>query len=98
MSAPPRATTRVRLYTSDFCEECDRARGLLERRGVPFEEVNLNAAPSLPRPLRALTGGASVPQVVVDGAPIGGYADLVAFDRSGRLEPLREDVLASVPA
>lgn len=92
MSAPRR--TRVLVYTSDFCEECGRALALLSRRGIPFDEVNLSAAPELCCSLREVTGGSSVPQVVVDGIAVGGYADLVALDRSGRLEPFRERVLA----
>ena len=76
----------VVLYTSDFCGYCVRAKALLDRAGVPYSEVALDAGdPELRTKLEEATGGMTLPQIVIDGRPVGGYAELVAFERSGGL-------------
>lgn len=79
---------RVVLYTLATCGACVRARNLLERRGIAFEEVPLGRLPGGREELAALTGGSTVPQVVVDGEPIGGAKALARLDRRGALVPL----------
>ena len=76
----------VVLYMAPFCAECDRARALLERRGIAFEEIDLSADPDHCCELEALTGGRSAPQIVIDGRPIGGFAELSALDRAGGVD------------
>jgi glutaredoxin 3 len=75
---------RIRLYTSSFCGYCDQARRLLERNGIEYEEIDVGGPGECCR-LHELTGGASVPQAMVDGKPIGGYAELAALVRSSAL-------------
>ena len=77
---------RVVLYTAPFCAECERARARLERCGIAFEEIDLSADPDRCCELERLTGGRSTPQIVIDGRPIGGLAELSALDRAGGLE------------
>jgi glutaredoxin 3 len=77
---------RVVLYTAPFCAECERARALLERRGIAFEEIDLSADPGRCCELEVLTGGRSAPQIVIDGRPIGGFAELSALDCAGGVE------------
>jgi glutaredoxin 3 len=76
---------RVELYTAPFCANCDRARELLERVGVAFAEIDLSRDLERCCELEALTGGRSTPQIVIDGRPVGGYAELAALDRTGGL-------------
>lgn len=76
---------RVQLYTARFCACCDRARELLERRGIAFEEIDLSADPERCCELEALTGGRSAPQLVIDGRPVGGFDELAALDWTGGL-------------
>ena len=64
----------IRLYVSPWCVECERAVELLEREGVPYEAVEVECCR-----LHELTGGASVPQAMADGRPLGGYAGLAAY-------------------
>ena len=73
---------RVVLYTSRWCAQCDRAAALLERHEIPFEVVDVGDPDGCCR-LHELTGGASVPQAVLDGRPIGGYDALAALVRAG---------------
>ena len=80
----------VRMYTTRWCGYCVRAKTLLESRGIPFEEISLDDDPGFRRRLVELTGGWTVPQIVVDGRPIGGYTELWQLDRSGELARLLE--------
>ena len=81
----------VLLYTAPFCTECERARTLLERHGIAFEEIDLSADPERCCELEALTGGRSAPQVIVDGRPLGGFAELARLVGSGAFDAVGED-------
>ena len=62
----------------------------LAKRGVQYEEINLAKDPEGRAELVRLTGMMTFPQVVIDGEPIGGYQELVGYDRSGRLREFAE--------
>jgi glutaredoxin 3 len=76
---------KVRMYSTRWCGYCVRAKALLEARGIEFEEISLDDDPAFRQKLFDLTGGWTVPQIVIDGEPIGGYAELWRLDRDGRL-------------
>ncbi|MBV8064456.1 MAG: glutaredoxin [Actinobacteria bacterium] len=77
---------RIQMYTTSWCGYCVRAKTLLQSRGIGYEEIPLDDDdPSFRQKLHDLTGGWTVPQVVVDGVPIGGYTELWRLDREGRL-------------
>jgi glutaredoxin 3 len=78
----------IQMYTTRWCGYCVRAKTLLESRGISFEEISLDDDPDFRRRLLDLTGGWTVPQIVIDGQPIGGYTELWQLDRSGELERL----------
>jgi glutaredoxin 3 len=79
---------RVQLYTTAWCGYCVRAKVLLDERGIPYEEIRIDEEPDFRAHLEDLTGGWTVPQVVIDGEPRGGYAELVVLDRAGELAGL----------
>jgi glutaredoxin 3 len=79
---------RVQLYTTSWCGYCVRAKTLLESRGLEYEEISLDDDPHFRRKLQEMTGGWTVPQVLLDGKPIGGYRELWGLDRRGELERL----------
>jgi glutaredoxin 3 len=81
---------RVTIFTTDPCGFCRVAKSLLEKRNVPFSEVNLAKDPSGRTELVRMTGMMTFPQVVIDGKPIGGYQELLQADRAGRLAALAE--------
>ena len=81
--------SRVTVYTTEPCGYCRIAKALLAKRGVPYEEINLAKDPEGRAELVRLTGMMTFPQVVIDGEPIGGYQELVAADRAGRLAARR---------
>lgn len=75
----------VVLYTTDPCGYCNRAKALLEARGIPFREVRLpRTAEGRARLGEVAPDARTFPVVVIDGVPIGGYADLVDWDQAGR--------------
>lgn len=76
---------RVRIYSTRWCGYCVRAKALLESRGIDYEEVALDDDPAFRQKLFDLTGGWTVPQILIDGCPIGGYTELWRLDREGRL-------------
>ncbi len=82
------AMASIVLYSTDWCGYCERAKHLLERKGLPYEEVRIDEEPDFRTRLYELTGGWTVPQVVIDGEPIGGYLELWKLDRTGELDEL----------
>jgi glutaredoxin 3 len=80
--------SRIQVYTTRWCGFCARAKALLDERGVAYEEVPLDGDPAFRQRLMDLTGNWTVPQILVDGSPVGGYTELVRMDRDGRLERL----------
>lgn len=78
----------VTVYTTESCPFCRSAKALLEKRGVAYEEINLARDPDGRNKLAEITGMVTFPQIVVDGESIGGFDQLLAADRSGRLPAL----------
>jgi glutaredoxin 3 len=79
---------RVRMYTTAWCGYCVRAKTLLDARGIPYEEIDLGDDPGFRATLNELTGGWTVPQILIGDRPIGGYTELWRLDRDGRLDAL----------
>ncbi len=79
---------RIQMYTTAWCGFCVRAKTLLEQRGLDFEEIRVDTDPNFRAKLEEMTGGWTVPQIVIDGEPIGGYSELYRLDRAGELERL----------
>jgi glutaredoxin 3 len=79
----------VEIYTQYWCPYCDRAKALLDRKGVTYREIDAPSGSAPRQEARARSGGrTSVPQVFIGGAHIGGSDDLAALDRAGKLDPL----------
>ena len=77
---------RIQMYTTRWCGYCVRAKALLESKGLEYQEISLDERPDFRRFLHEETGGWTVPQILIDGRPIGGYAELWRLDRSGQLD------------
>ena len=63
---------RVEMYTTRWCGYCVRAKALLDGEGIPYEEISLDDEPSFRQRIFDLTGGWTVPQILIDGEAIGG--------------------------
>jgi len=79
---------QVTLYTTSSCAYCVGAKTLLERRGIPYQEINLARDPDGRAALSKITGMYTFPQILVDGQALGGFNELRAADRTGTLEGL----------
>ena len=77
---------RIQVYTTRWCGYCVRAKALLEERGIEYEEVSLDDDPAFRQTVFDLTGAWTVPQILVDGKPIGGYVELWRLDQAGGLD------------
>jgi glutaredoxin 3 len=79
---------RIQVYTTAWCGFCERAKQLLEERDVPYEEIRVDDDPAFRARLLDLTGRWTVPQIIIDGKPVGGYVELRELDRRGLLDEL----------
>jgi glutaredoxin 3 len=78
--------SRIQVYTTGWCGYCVRAKALLDDKGLDYEEIRLDEDPAFRSTLNELTGGWTVPQILIDGTPIGGYTELWRLDKSGQLD------------
>ena len=80
---------KVEMYTTMWCGYCARARNLLNRKGVDFEDIDVEADTSKRTEMVERAGGrTTVPQIFIDGVHVGGSDELAALDRAGKLDPL----------
>lgn len=78
----------VTLYTTDQCSYCVRAKMLLAKRGIAYEEINLSRDPDGRDELQERTGMFTFPQIMIGEETIGGFEELRAADQEGRLKAL----------
>lgn len=79
----------VKMYTTQICPYCVRAKALLKQRGVTeIEEVRVDLQPQARDEMIQLTGRRTVPQIFIGSTHVGGCDDLVAMDQRGELMPL----------
>ena len=80
---------KIEIYTAMFCPFCIRAKQLLDSKKVMYSETDVTAKLGLRKAMIERAGGrTSVPQIFIDGQHIGGCDELMALDRSGRLDRL----------
>lgn len=80
---------RVRMYTSQVCPFCQRAKALLHKRGVAaIEEIRVDLDPEARQHMMASTGRRTVPQIFIGDTHVGGCDDLYELDARGGLTPL----------
>jgi glutaredoxin 3 len=81
------AMAKVEMYSTMWCPYCARARTLLKKKGVPFTDIDIEEEPGRrAEMLKRAQGRTSVPQIFIDGEPIGGSDELAALDRAGKLD------------
>jgi glutaredoxin 3 len=78
----------VRIYTKHNCAYCNRAKALLDRKRVPYEEIDADGDDALRLWLAEATGQRTVPQIFAGDRPLGGFSDVDALDRAGKLDAL----------
>lgn len=78
----------VEIYIKDWCPFCQRAMSLLDKKGVIYKEIDVDGKPALQAEMAKKTGRSTVPQVFIDGKPIGGFDDMAALEARGQLDAL----------
>ena len=84
-----RTVSRIEVYSSLWCPFCSRAKALLDRKGVAYEEIDVDRDPNLRQRMMQRAGGRrTVPQIFIDGRHVGGSDDLADLERAGKLDSL----------
>ena len=79
---------RVQVYTTNYCGYCVRAKALLKKLDIPFDEIDVSEDAEKRDWLVAQSGQRTVPQIFIDGRAIGGFMELHALERAGGLREL----------
>ena len=80
---------QIEIYSSPLCGYCHATKRLLTSKGVSFEEIDVLRDPARrSEMMKRAHGRHTVPQIFIDGVHVGGYDDLSALDRAGKLDPL----------
>ena len=79
---------KVQIYTKRVCPYCTSAKILFQKKGVAYEEIDVENDDARRVWLVEVTGQRTVPQIFVDGRPLGGFTDVDALDKQGRLDPI----------
>jgi glutaredoxin 3 len=78
----------VLVYVTGYCPYCTSAKRLLTQKGAAFREIDVSDDDEKRRWLVKATGQRTVPQIFINGVSVGGFTDIAALDRQGKLEPL----------
>ena len=78
--------SNVRIYSKKNCPYCIRAKALLDKKGVAYEEIDVEGKDDLRIWLAEASGQKTVPQVFVGERPLGGFSDIDALDKEGLLD------------
>ena len=78
----------IKIYSTSWCPSCNAAKQLLTSKGMEYEEINIEEIDMSREELAELTGGMSVPQIVINDTNIGGFDNLMMMNQSGKLEEL----------
>lgn len=80
---------QIDIYTTRACAYCNSAKALLSRKGVTFSEIDVSGDPAKrTEMIERAKGRMTVPQIFIDSTHVGGFEDLYALDRAGKLDPL----------
>lgn len=85
---------KIKVFTANLCPYCTMAEKLLERKGLQYQEINVDSQPGLRQELMNKTKRRTVPQIFVGDVHVGGFDDLYALEQSGKLDELVEAVSA----
>lgn len=78
----------ITVYTTNYCPYCVRAKDLLKRKGASFSEVNVEDDAEREKMITLAGGRRTVPQIFINDFHVGGFDDLHALDKAGKLEPM----------
>ncbi len=77
---------RIEIYTKEWCPYCAKAKALLRAKGLSYEEIDVTSDEALQQEMVRRSGRRTVPQIFLEGEPIGGYDDLASLNATGELD------------
>ena len=80
----------VIIYSTSWCPSCVSAKRLLESKNVEYEEINIEEVNISREKLIKIAGAATVPQIIINDTPIGGFDKLLELDQNGKLNEMLE--------
>ena len=83
--------TDITLYSSNYCPFCIRAKQLLDRKGLAYNEIKVDGKPEVRAEMTRRAGRTSVPQIWINDIHVGGCDELIALERSGKLDTMLAD-------
>ncbi len=78
----------VIVYSTEICPYCVRAKQLLDSKQIAYQEIRVDLQPELREEMIAKSGRRTVPQIFINGKPIGGCDDLYELNRNGQLDQM----------
>lgn len=81
---------KIVIYTTNYCPFCDRAKMLLKSKGYSYEEIDAQPEEVRKSMIERASGRKTVPQIFIGETHVGGFDDLHALDRAGKLKPMVE--------
>ena len=75
----------IKIYTTNWCSYCKMAKRYFDEQEMSYEEINIEEKGMSREELQKVTGGMSVPQIVIDDEVIGGYDNLMAMASAGEI-------------
>ena len=78
----------IKIYSTTWCPSCVMAKKLLDEKKIQYEEINIEEIEMSREELNKLTGGSTVPQIVINDKSIGGFDNLIKLNTSGKLDKL----------
>jgi len=78
----------IKIYSTIWCPSCRAAKSLFESKNVNYEEINIEEVDISREKLKEMTGGHTVPQIVINGVSIGGYNQLLMLEQMNKLDEL----------
>ncbi|WP_229792250.1 glutaredoxin 3 [Cognatilysobacter bugurensis] len=88
MTQSPQSAPAITIYTTAVCPYCVAAKNFLKSKDQTWTEVRVDLDPEERSRMQALTKRTSVPQIFVGNVHVGGYDDMIAMHRAGKLDPL----------
>ena len=78
----------IKIYSTTWCGPCASAKRLLDSLGQSYEEIDIEQNNIIREKLMEMTGGITVPQIIINKKPIGGFDQLLELNQSGKLEEM----------
>ena len=78
----------IKIYSTTWCGPCASAKRLLDELGQTYEEIDIEEKGISRQDLQKITGGATVPQIIINGNPIGGFDSLLKMKQDGTLKEM----------